>query len=540
MSIDPFAAMRPQAIRQLLQGFACILVCSFGVAPAAAADMHVAANPSSPTTASEPQTFVHAQTLRSAPKQGKLSLALLADKAVAANDVVSLGVPFPPGTLFDASTIAVLDTGGHELPTFVRALARWPGDGSLRSVLVAFRTTMSLGAAAQFKVGYGTAPTLPPTAPLAANPDGPVVAALTADWYSESQVSGILLPVASNRRFAEVDATLERTLWGIDYAAYGVNCANTSRHRTYYDGPHAMYQLFLRTADPRHYRRAREEALWYRTSELRWHEDRSMAVQNCQAANWSPAVALDWSVLRRMLAQGMLDDHLITGDPQAREALLALGEAYRRNLPALGVGSPPSLVVTERNLAWTLMGLASYYALDQSHRVKEALISLVDRAVAWQDRGSSGAFEHDLVRPDPTECSNGPRGASPFMTSLLVDALMEYHRLSGDARIVDVVRKVAQWYESKAITSDGKAFRYLWNCLDNAYDDSSVAELNLMIVHVFGAAYHLSGEVKWLTFGDRIASAGVDAIYTKRPKQWNQTARSFGKYLGYRAQGATP
>ena len=191
-------------------------------------------------------------------------------------------------------------------------------------------------------------------------------------------------------------------------------------------------------------------------------------------------------------------------------------------------------------MAWTLLGLASYYALDGSARVKEAMIALVDRSIAWQSRGTSGAFEHDIVRPDPSECSNGPRGASPFMTSLLVDALMDYEQLTRDPRIADVVRKVAQWYETHAVTSERTAFRYLWNCLDNSYDESDVADLNLMIGHVFGAAYYLTGETKWLAFGDAMASAGIEAMYTKRPKQWNQAGRSFGKYLGYRALGATP
>ena len=473
-------------------------------------------------------------------KSGSIPLALTADKGAALDTVVSLGVPFPPGTLFDEQAVAVLDAVGNEIPSFARGLARWPTDGSLRSVYLAFKTTLSSGAKGAFSVRYGVAPSLPALPALPANPDGPVVATLPAVWYSASEVSGRLLPVTANKRFAAVDATLETTLWGINYASYGVNCSSTTSHRTYYDGPHAMYQLFLRSGEPRHYRRAREEALWYRANELRWHEGRSMAVQNCQSASWTPSVALDWSVLRRMLAQGMLDDHLISGDPAAREAVLALGEAYRRNLPALTGGATPSLEVTERNMGWTIMGLSSYYALDNSARVKDALASLVDRTIAWQNRGASGAFEHDIVRPDPTECSNGPRGASPFMTSLLVDGLMDYHRLTGDARVTDTVRKVAQWYESQAITSDGKAFRYLWNCLNNSYDDSSVADLNLLIAHVFGATYYLTGDTRWLTFGDKMASAGVEAIYTKRPKQWNQTARSFGKYLGYRAMGATP
>ena len=127
------------------------------------------------------------------------------------------------------------------------------------------------------------------------------------------------------------------------------------------------------------------------------------------------------------------------------------------------------------------------------------------------------------------------------MTSLVVDGMMDHYLLTGDARVKDVVRKVADWYQTKAITSDGIAFRYLWNCTTDSYDDSGTADLNLLIGHVFGAAYAVTQDAKWITFGDRIADSGVDNMAADAaPKQWNQAARSFGKYLGYRAMGATP
>jgi Divergent InlB B-repeat domain len=469
-----------------------------------------------------------------------IPLTLVADKAAASNAVVSLGVPFAPGVLSDDTKVAVVDPAGNEVAAYVTTLARWPRDGSLRSVLVAFRASLAQGATANYKLAYGATRTATATTAIAPNPDGPVAATLPASWYSASRVSGLLVPVAANKRFPDFDTALESTLWTIDYTAFGVNCASTTSHRTYYDGPHAMYQLFLRTGDAKHYRRAREEALWYRANELVWYENRAMAVQICQAAGWTPSIAIDWSVLRRMLSQGMLDDHLITGDPAAREAVLGLGEAYRRNLPALTSGSQPSIEATERNLAWPMMGLASYLALDNRAVVRDALVSLVDRALAWQARGTTGAFEHDIVRPDPTECGNGPRGASPFMSSLMVDGLMDYHQLTADTRITEALRKLSTWYETLAITSDKKAFRYLWNCLDDPYDDSAVADLNLLIGHVFGATYALTLDAHWLTFGDAMATSGIEAIYTKRPKQWNQTSRSFGKYLGYRSLGLAP
>jgi hypothetical protein len=50
----------------------------------------------------------------------------------------------------------------------------------------------------------------------------------------------------------------------------------------------------------------------------------------------------------------------------------------------------------------------------------------------------------------------------------------------------------------------------------------------------------LTKDEHWLDFGDTMAVSGIDAMYAGSPKHWNQAARSFGKYLGYRALGTTP
>jgi hypothetical protein len=121
------------------------------------------------------------------------------------------------------------------------------------------------------------------------------------------------------------------------------------------------------------------------------------------------------------------------------------------------------------------------------------------------------------------------------MTALLVDALMEYQALTGDPRIREVVRRVALWLEKDAITTDGRAFRYLWGCETDAYDDSGTADLNLLIVPVFGAAYALTRDRHFLEVGDRIAFIGAKEMSVRDPKHWNQSMRAFGRYLGYRA-----
>jgi hypothetical protein len=121
------------------------------------------------------------------------------------------------------------------------------------------------------------------------------------------------------------------------------------------------------------------------------------------------------------------------------------------------------------------------------------------------------------------------------MTALLVDALMDYHALTGDGRIAGVVARAARWLSEHAMTSDRRAFRYLWGCETDPYDDSGTADLNLMIVPVFGAAYALTGDARWLQVGDAVADVGVAEMRVGSPKHWCQAMRGFGRYLGYRA-----
>ncbi len=469
-----------------------------------------------------------------------LILTLKADGGAASNAVVSLGVPFRPGRLDDAARIVVRDAQGDEVATHSEVLAVWPLDGSLRSALVAFRATLAVNQQQSYTLTWGAPRTLS-SPPLAANPDGPVAATLDARWYARALATGHQVALADSTAFPGWESEIEDALATMNppWTSYGVSCGSTSQDRTYYDGPHALYQRFTHRGGYAAFRRARQEAVWYRVNALDWYDGNTVALYTC-ASGWNPAIPMDWGVMRRMLGQGMLDDYLLTGDSAALAAVRGIGEAFRQNLTALTTGPEITVKVTERNMAWPMMGLASYYAVESTAQVLAALDTLVDMTVAWQAQGTSGAFEHDIERPDPAECGNGPNGASPFMTSLLVDGLMDTSFLTADPAIGPVIVAAAEWYRDDAITTDGIAFQYLWNCLDTDYDDSSTADLNILISHVFGAAFLVSGDPSWLTFGDTMANHGIAAMYAGAPKQWSQSARTFMKYMGYRALHLAP
>ena len=506
------------------------------------------------------------------PSSGTIDLTLIADRGAADGAVVSLGVPFPPGALRDDKLVNVLDPAGTAVAIHTEPLARWPADGSVRSVLVAFRATLDANAGQKWTVEYGLPPRGGDAGPLAPNPDGPVIATLTARHYAASRVSGVVLPKADNVRFKQYDDTIAAGGTEKPLQDYGLVCSGGAEHRTYYDGTHARYQRGLRSGEPAELRAAHDEAVWYRANELEWVDaDRTVAITRCEAVesgrpSWTPdGRPLDWSTLRMMSGQGSLDDYLVTGDPAAKQALAGFGEAYLRNLPQLEQGT---LEITERNLGWPIMGVVSYYAINPSEQVRAAADALVTRAFDWQARGSSGALEHDINRPDPDECyggaedpTAGPRGASPFMTSLVVDGVMDWWQLTGDPRVAPFLDKLARWYERDAATKDHKAFQYLWGCQKYQYDPGgppipepggtpntvgdpdglTTPELNILIAHVFGATAVVTGDRHWIEFGDSVVDPALELMYTGTPKAWNQQNRSFGKYLGYRVLvGSSP
>lgn len=87
----------------------------------------------------------------------QVTVALLEEAGVArAGELVSFGVPFAQGELFDPAMIRVLDGAGAELPSQAMASSLWP-DGSLRWALVDLLADVDADAEADLAVEYGSA-----------------------------------------------------------------------------------------------------------------------------------------------------------------------------------------------------------------------------------------------------------------------------------------------------------------------------------------------------------------------------------------------
>ena len=161
----------------------------------------------------------------------------------------------------------------------------------------------------------------------------------------------------------------------------------------------------------------------------------------------------------------------------------------------------------------------------------------------------------------------------PFMVGLLLEALIETHEVTGDTAVARAILKSVENLYTVGYRKDepvqpadkakGAAWRGMWyfvygdqcqsGCgntrLNGGWDTNtirSVRQMNATVVHAFGYAYVISGEAKYRTMGDEVFAAtfgkgrgpGADAFYSLadfRAKEYNQSYRSAGRYLAWRA-----
>jgi hypothetical protein len=159
----------------------------------------------------------------------------------------------------------------------------------------------------------------------------------------------------------------------------------------------------------------------------------------------------------------------------------------------------------------------------------------------------------------------------PFMIGMLLEGLIATHQLTNDATVrTAILRGVdnlyARGYRTGSFTSyGGGKWRGMWYTVYGSscgtptapacgegepmdYEDKirEVRQLNPVNLHAFGYAFKISGDAKYRTQGDEIFAAtfgngagpGADAWYglaDYREKEYNQSYRTAGRYLAWRA-----
>lgn len=101
---------------------------------------------------------------RGTTKKGEVRFRVLnpAGKKVR-NAIVSGGIPFPKGEVFDSSGMVLINAGGGVVPAQFTILARRPVDGSILAVKVDFLADLEAGVSRDFRLRYGETLSSPPS-----------------------------------------------------------------------------------------------------------------------------------------------------------------------------------------------------------------------------------------------------------------------------------------------------------------------------------------------------------------------------------------
>jgi hypothetical protein len=144
----------------------------------------------------------------------------------------------------------------------------------------------------------------------------------------------------------------------------------------------------------------------------------------------------------------------------------------------------------------------------------------------------------------------------PFMVGLLLEGMIATHQITGDEAIKQsILKSVTNLYTGPSYRRG--TYRHFWYFVYGAecttptapacggtleYGLASERQLNTLAAHAFGYAYKITGDTKYLTWGDEFFDAtygGSDGTRASLGwvKEYNQGYRSAGRYLGWRIGG---
>lgn len=280
---------------------------------------------------------------------------------------------------------------------------------------------------------------------------------------------------------------------------------------------------------------------WYRSGDAYWHEK-----ARATSASWRDYpgnqkmhkyLEGDWKLWREIVNQprcfstlGLAVFALEAKDDVAKrivfdhatqiEKVWMYGEYQSLKHPVMALGDP-------RECAYGLMALLAATVVGEDHR--KAAADLLDHILKSQ--------KPDGQWLSPDEQAPGGGYTSNFMTGLLMEALMLYDRVVGDARILPALEKSLAWVWSTQWVEEKEGFRY-----HSFKETDGIAALNGLILPAWGYAWYKTGKAAYLEQGNKIAK-GLAEKGSKEMwgiKQYNQFFRSSSQFAGYVALRATP
>jgi hypothetical protein len=433
-------------------------------------------------------------------------------------NLVSNAVPFAPGAVTNPALVRVMD-GATEVAIAARVLATWPGDGSVRALLVQFLAPTAKSYTVQVGIGRATAD----RAFVPVTWDVPTrVFTLPASHLSDSLVFWEQIPLGQTG-FPAWDTKQVNGYYRIET----VGSAACVRDDHYYDAITTTYQLYARTGDVRYLVNARRWALHHRRDQI-YLSGTTIGHPRCSGNYLNNT--------RYTFPQGLVQDYFMFGDEQARNASATVVDNFYMS-PTYNwwwYKAPNTRGFwTEREPAFALMGIVAQYEATGDTRYLNFAQSRVALLHQMQVENGRRAWVHNLYDHDPSEgCAQSDYGSSPWMSGLLLEGIIKYHKLTNDAIARDSILMAVDDLRARYLATGsnaGASFVYL-GC--SAYRDGT-PDLDNLISHAYGYAYRLTGAATYRNVGTAVFNTAVAQGVTASAKHYDQQFRSSGYFPGY-------
>lgn len=435
--------------------------------------------------------------------------------------LVSQGIPFKANVLSDINQLRILD-GNTEVQTASKVLAKWP-NGSIRVALVQFSSAVA--GAKTYTVSVGTARATAQAALMTVSWKFPKrIFVMDAQYLSDSLIFWEQIPLGKTghndwdqkqlTKFSVINTEPKTT----------TKCANDDQ---YYDTISTSYQMYVRTGQIDKLTNGRRWAYHHRKDQI-----------NLTGSNVGYGICSDLTKTRYTFVDGLVRDYFFWGDEESlRVAGLIVDNFYMKHAESNYYIAPMTRGFwTEREAAFAQLGLVAYYEgtgnTTYLNKAKDRFYKLYQMQVG----NNNGAWVHNLYDHDPEEgCAVTDYGISPFMTGLLAESLIRFHKLTGDATAANSIKYAADYVSKNVVASGdgaGRGFIYL-GCRE-VYTDAN-PDIDNLLSPLLGYAYRLSNYTNQdlYTLGLAVFNYSTSEGVTSDPKHFNQQFRTSGNFLGY-------
>lgn len=436
-------------------------------------------------------------------------------------DLVSNGIPFKSGVLTNLNQLRILD-GTTEVPIATKVLARWPNN-SIRVALVQFLAPFS-GSTKTYTVSVGTNRTTTDRSLVTVNFKYPKkIAVMSADYLSKSLIMWEQTPFGQSG-FPAWETKQRNNFSAINREPS--SSTSCSRDDHYYDAANTSYQLYVRSGE-----------LQYLTNGRRWayHHGRDQIHLTGSNTGFPRCTGNYLTATRYTFVDSLVRDYMFWGDEESlRVAGLVVTNFYAPHASSWYYKAPKTRGFwTEREAAFAQLGLIAYYEATGNQTYLNLVRDRVHSLHKMQVDNGNTAWVHNLYDHDPDEgCPQSSYGSSSFMSGLLAESLIRYHKLTKDPIAQASVLMAADYLRANNVSSNGNGFVYL-GC--RTVYNSPEPDIDLLIVHLFGYAYRLSNYTNqnYLNLGRTVFNYSVSNGYAGNHKQYNQHFRSSGHFPAY-------